>query len=99
MVPEFSPHARVALSKRPFATVEEILEAVIRCEPKIHRTKHFEALVVVKRFTHKVVCPDGSNGNLLIACVQPRDLYIKTIMLQRSEQMGVNQPRYAYMFP
>jgi hypothetical protein len=44
-----------------------------------------EVRVVIRKHEYYAL-PDGSNGDLTIACVDPRSGIVKTVMLQRSSQ-------------
>jgi hypothetical protein len=64
----------------------EVLATVRGWRREIERSGAWEVRVVVGFYQVKQVCEDGSNGDLVLACVDPRNLKIKTVMLQRSSQ-------------
>jgi len=80
-------HARKQIEDRGF-DAGEILSKVESLEPKIKKLarRAHEVRVVVKhqRFT---VVSDGSNGDLVVACVDTATMNVITVMLQNKYQM------------
>ncbi len=81
-----SRHAKEQCDARGIASTEEVEAAVKKAAAKIGKSNTWEVRVVVKQFSNKVSLPDGSNGNLVIACVDPQSGTVKTVMLQRESQ-------------
>jgi len=89
---EMTEHARAQLAARPACGTErEVLGAVDRRCFEISRSNRPEVLVQVKILGTQVAYPDGSNGDVVLAAVDPRTLKVKTIMLQRSTQVNWKQ--------
>ena len=65
---------------------QRVLEAVRNKADAIKSASAPEVRVTVVRFSAVVQAPDGSNGDLLVACIDPVEHKIKTVMLQRHEQ-------------
>jgi len=63
----------------------EVLSACQSREAEIinHST---EVRVIVKQLRVVVTAPDGSNGDLVVACIDPISRRVKTVMLQRHWQ-------------
>lgn len=78
-------HAKGQLQARGIATPDEVMQAVARHEGRITRAKVSDVRVIVKRTTYQFLA-DGSNGDVVVACVTPSGI-IKTVMLQRSAQV------------
>lgn len=76
----------------PLVTRAEVLDAVAEHESEI-LTGGQHANVIVKKFQGTVVAPDGkspdkwSNGDHLVAVVDPGTKKICTVMLQRGQQI------------
>jgi hypothetical protein len=69
----------------------EVLRIVTGKESQISKlaSSTVEVRVIVKRLKYSVVTEDGSNGDLVLACVDTRTMAVKTVMLQRTEQAKV----------
>lgn len=80
-------HARQQIQKRPVVSDREVLAAVASKASEIAETDAYEVRVIVKTLPEKVYFPDGSNGDTVLACVDPDTMNIKTVMLQRSSQV------------
>lgn len=81
-------HAREQITSRGITTDSEVLDAVNQRVDQVSGSKSWEVKVVVKRLEAKVYCPDGSNGDVVVACVDPKNLAVKTVMLQRAAQVA-----------
>lgn len=80
-------HAQEQISNRPVVTEAEVLGAVLSKEREIVQARSTEVRVIVKTLKSKVRFPDGSNGDVVLACVDSRSLAVKTVMLQRASQV------------
>ena len=80
-------HAQEQIDTRGVTTGAEVLGAVNRYADEIENTREWQVKVVVKRLTAKVYLPDGSNGDVVLAAVDPGSGNVKTIMLQRGSQV------------
>lgn len=77
-------------------TVDDVTAACHAAESGIKKfTDSQEVRVIVKTVcgsvrlqdgSFGVYLPDGSNGQLVVACMDPRTLTVKTVMLQRERQ-------------
>lgn len=83
---ELTKHALDQCLTRGFDP-DEVLSAVQDHEREISRSDAWEVRVVVKVYPVSRYLPDGSNGDTVIACVNPRTLRITTVMLQRDSQV------------
>ena len=88
-----SRHAREQLASRAVVTEEEVIDACTKVEGQIASSRDWQAVVVVKTLEQKVSFPDGSNGDMVVACVDPDSRVVKTVMLRRQEQR--HQQRHA----
>jgi len=63
-------------------------EVLSACESKAAEISAHsrEVRVIVKRLRAVVTAPDGSNGDLIVACIDPIGACVKTVMLQRNSQ-------------
>jgi len=84
---ELTLHASEQIQSRGVVTATEVLEAVRRNEDVISQSQSCQVMVIVKTFSGKICLPDGSNGDTVLACVDPRTMRVKTVMLQRSSQV------------
>ena len=95
-----SYHAKSQIETRAVCTVREVQEAVTQ-HLGGKQLKHREAKIIVKSLPSYVVLPDGSNGTIVIACVDTRTLVVKTVMLQRRSQVirksKVRSSEYIYL--
>jgi hypothetical protein len=69
-------------------TKEDVQQAINRNEGRILAAKVREVRVIVKRFSRIVHLPDGSNGDNVVACIDPKARTVMTVMLQRSNQIA-----------
>lgn len=77
-------------------TVDDVAAACQAAESGIRTCKDAQEVRVIVRTVQGTVrlqdgsfgvfLPDGSNGQLVVACVDPRTLTVKTVMLQRVRQ-------------
>lgn len=82
-----SIHASDQIVSRGVTTAAEVLAAVSARQGVIARQPVDEVKVIVKTFSAKVTCADGSNGECVVACVDARSGVIKTVMLKRRSQV------------
>jgi len=68
--------------------VDEVVDKVLQFRPTISKMKDHEQVMVVIRQLGQTISKMGSSGNLVVACVDPRTMTIKTVMLRFSRQMG-----------
>jgi len=82
-----SVHAQQQIASRGFDPAE-ILGKVEALEGKIKQVgrRSREVRVVVKHQQYTVIA-DGSNGNLVVACVDSATMNVITVMLQNKYQM------------
>jgi hypothetical protein len=66
---------------------QAVFQAVAEKRGQISAAKAEEVRVIVCQLDVIIHAPDGSNGDLVIACVDRRSLTVKTVMLQRSTQV------------
>jgi hypothetical protein len=83
-------HAIQQILSRKVVDEAAVLDAVNKNGAKIERLgkSHNEVRVIVKTLKGRVVCPDGSNGNLVVACIDPKTQNVKTVMLTNSYQVN-----------
>lgn len=81
-------HAKFQIAQRGITSESEVLAAIASKLNLIEKVRFYEVRVVVKRLPHCVTCDDGSNGDIVLACLDPQRKTIKTVMLQRSEQVA-----------
>lgn len=79
-------HAREQCHQRGFST-DEVESVVNKYASRIGESRSWEVRVVVKKLSGKVYLPDGSNGDVILACVDPVRMTVKTVMLQRYSQV------------
>jgi hypothetical protein len=89
-------HAVEQISKRSVTTESEVFESVNRLEGKITASNCFEVRVIVRRLSVTLTTPDGSTGDLIIACIDPTNRTIKTVMLQNSWQAAKKSKEVPY---
>jgi hypothetical protein len=84
-----SKHAREKIQVRKIASEREVLTALDKKTKliKIAGNHVVEVRVIVKRLSAVVYCPDGSNGNIVVACIDTRNNKVKTIMLTNTYQI------------
>ncbi len=92
----FTKHAQERVVERAFDG-DEILAAVNRREAEIRRAGGVEVRVVVKTLRAEITLPDGSTGDRLVACIDPRNMKVKTVMLQRSWQIPFDSQEIPYL--
>lgn len=97
--PILSIHASQQIATRHISTQEEVLQAVSRHASHILRLagRTDEVKVIVRTYQTRIVLNDGSNGDVVLACVDCRTLVIKTVMLQRSSQVARKRQYEAYL--
>lgn len=72
---------------RQVVTVDHVEAAVTQHLKRIQKSKAPEVRLVVRTFKAEVLCSDGSNGDVVLACIDPQTVTVKTVMLQRSGQV------------
>jgi hypothetical protein len=87
MSAHITKHAEAQIIDRGVTTTAEVLTAVNAKLSQIRASRTWEVRVIVKRLRVQVFLPDGSNGDVILACVDPVTLNVKTVMLQRSAQV------------
>jgi hypothetical protein len=81
-----SKHANEQCESRGFDPNE--VSAVVNGKgERIQKSKSWEVRVIVKVFRAILHLPDGSNGDCVVACVDPESRTVKTVMLQRRTQV------------
>jgi pyridoxine 5'-phosphate synthase PdxJ len=81
-------HAREQIDARQVCTQAEVMREVTRKAREIRRHwQEREVKVIVKTMKAKVILEGDSNGEVVVACVDPYDLGIKTVMLTRQAQI------------
>lgn len=73
---------------RQVVSEDQVNAAIEKNLQRIRRSQAAEVRVIVREFKVQVVCADGSNGDVVLACVDPRTVTVKTVMLQRSTQVA-----------
>lgn len=80
-------HARQQILSRGVTSEAEVLSTIASKLNEIENVRFFEVRVVVKYLGKSVMCSDGSNGDVVLACLDPQRKTIKTVMLQRQSQL------------
>lgn len=92
-------HSKAQIEKRGIISEGEVLKVIESKYSEIMRVNHFEVKVVVKRLNRVLTCEDGSNGDLIVACLDPQRQTIKTVMLQNSWQaVSKHKLNHNYIF-
>jgi hypothetical protein len=65
----------------------EVIRAVTRQLPAILGIQAPEVKIVIKTLKVFLYLDDESNGDAVVACVDPRSLRVKTVMLTRQSQL------------
>lgn len=81
---KLSKHAREQCGARGIATAEEVEAALRGHEREISQSQSWQVKVIVKRVAFTVTA--GSQGDLVVACVDPSNLVVKTVMLEGYDQ-------------
>jgi hypothetical protein len=81
----FTKHARERLEERPIVTAAEVDAAISRYEVEAARSNNWQVKIVVKRTFWQVLF--GSEGDTVVACLDPKNRTVKTIMLEGSNQV------------
>jgi len=95
--PILSIHASQQIATRRITTEEEVLQAVARYSARILCSRAPEVKVIVRTYRTRIILNDGSNGDVVLACVDPQTLIIKTVMLQRSSQVERKRQYETYL--
>jgi hypothetical protein len=80
-------HAAEQCASRGITDPAEVLSACRKVENQIAAADAWEVLVIVKVFAAKQTLPDGSNGEVVLAAVDPDSGFVKTVFLQRKTQV------------
>ncbi len=93
----FSKHATLQADARDINQAE-VLEAVQKNADKIARmsSRTNEVKVIVKH-TKYTVARDGSNGDMIVACVDAKTGTIKTVMYQNQWQVSYKSKETPYV--
>lgn len=97
MTVTLSFHARLQIANRAVVSEEEVLAAVSRHERTLSHAFAPEIRVVVKTMKVSTYLPDGSNGDVVVACVDTRSLKVKTVLLSRSAQVERRSREVPYL--
>ena len=92
-----SKHAKTQIAARGVITEADVNRVIGALAPKIQALHVHEVRVIVKVFSSKIVCSDGSNGNLVVACVDGRTCVVKTVMLTRAAQVERKSREVPYL--
>ena len=92
-----SAHAESQIIGRQICTLDEVLSAVNRQADKIENKSAWQVKVIVKILPVRVALPDGSNGDLVIAAVDPQRQVVKTVMLERRSQVNRRSKSEPYL--
>jgi len=69
-------------------TLEEVKDKVDKYRPELSRMHDYNQVHIVLKKLDKVCHIHGSSGDLVVACVDPRTVTVKTVMLRYHWQMG-----------
>ena len=69
-------------------TIQDVKDSVIKHHDTIikHKSQR-QVMIIIKAFKH-VINRGTSNGKLIVACIDPKTITVKTVMLRHSRQMG-----------
>lgn len=86
-----SKHSKEQAIKRVSGLVseQEILGKVSAVAEQVKSTREWQAMVIVKRLP-AVVRRGKSSGNMVVACVEPSTMVVKTVMLRFDWQRSDN---------
>jgi len=82
-----SGHAARQAALRGIST-EAVVQKVEQVFDRVARSKAREVRVLVARLPRVVQAPDGSRGSLVVACIEPRSMTVKTVMYRLPGQTG-----------
>lgn len=91
--PKFRMHAEHRVNERlaGITTSTQIMAIVASKVDVISKCTDWQAVVVIKRLNRTITVrtADGqeSSGNVVVACVDPKNMDIKTVMLRHSWQL------------
>lgn len=77
-------HAREQIENRGVTTADEVLKAVNSVKRQVLSSSAWQVKVILKRVDYQYT--GGSEGNLVVACVDPVNRTIKTVMLEGENQ-------------
>jgi len=69
-------------------SVSEVEDIINKFRPELSKLSDRDQVMVVIKKLDKVCHINGSHGNVVIACVDPRTVTVKTVMLRHSGQLG-----------
>lgn len=86
-------HAKKRIQTRMVGiiTLQEIMDRVDRYRPDLAKMHAYDQVHIVMKKLDKVCHINGSSGNLVVACVDPRTVTVKTVMLRYDWQMGTKK--------
>jgi hypothetical protein len=91
-------HARRRIAERPFTDEGEVMKVMLNKGPAIRRHwEQHEVRVIIKTLKAVIELPDGSNGDVVVACVDPASVTVKTVMLERAEQIQARSKYRVYV--
>jgi hypothetical protein len=79
-------HARDQINARGVTTADEVLRAVNSVQSQVLSSQAWQVKVVIKTLPSRISVA-GSEGNVVVACVDPVNKTIKTLMLEGQEQV------------
>jgi len=83
-------HARQQTNSRLSAiniSPDDVLKACQNVENEVIKNRAaWQVAVIIRKLERRIVAADGSNGNLVIALIDPRDCEIKTVILRNEGQ-------------
>lgn len=83
---KLSRHAAEQCACRGIATPDEVLGACRGHEREIEASEAYQVKVIIKRLAYEIRT-SGSEGSVVVACVDPKTLVVKTVMLERPIQV------------
>lgn len=86
---ELTQHAKRQIRERQVTSDEEVLTVLTRKENLFNTVnpRITEVRITIKKFSSVVVCDDGSNGDIVVACVDRASKRVKTVMLTNTYQV------------
>lgn len=86
----FTSHAIKNIKGRlsGLVTIQDVEDKINQYRPELSNMHDNEQVMIVIRQLGQTMSRNGSNGNLVVACVDPRTVTVKTVMLRHSRQLG-----------
>lgn len=69
-------------------TINQVIDKINQYRPELSKLTHLDQVLVVIDKLDKVYHINGSHGDIIVACVDPRTITVKTVMLRHSGQLG-----------